>query len=178
MKNSLLKKPLLILMLLIGSVSYGQSVKGVVSDADGSLPGVSITIQGTTTGVQTDFDGNYTISANQGDVLVYNYLGYKTEQRTVGSEAVINVTMTQDATELDEIVVIGYGSTTVKDATGSVTSVKSEDFNKGVISSPEQLIQGKTAGFKSQAQVEHLEQELIFVLEVLTLLDLITIHYL
>ena len=94
MKNSLLKKPLLILMLLIGSISYGQSVKGVVSDADGSLPGVSITIQGTTTGVQTDFDGNYTISAKQGDVLVYNYLGYKTEQRTVGSEAVINVTMT------------------------------------------------------------------------------------
>ena len=146
MKNSLLKKPLLILMLLIGSISYGQSVKGVVSDADGSLPGVSITIQGTTTGVQTDFDGNYTISAKQGDVLVYNYLGYKTEQRTVGSEAVINVTMTQDATELDEIVVIGYGSTTVKDATGAVASVKAGDFNQGVISSPEQLIQGKTAG--------------------------------
>ena len=146
MKNSLLKKPLLIIMLLIGSITYGQSIKGVVSDADGSLPGVSITIQGTTTGVQTDFDGNYTIKAKQGDVLVYNYLGYKTEQRTVGSESVINVTMTQDSTELDEIVVIGYGSTTVKDATGSVTSVTSGDFNKGVISSPEQLIQGKTAG--------------------------------
>ena len=146
MKNSLLKKPLLIIMLLVGSITYGQSIKGVVSDADGSLPGVSITIQGTTTGVQTDFDGNYTINAKQGDVLVYNYLGYKTEQRTVGSESVINVTMTQDSTELDEIVVIGYGSTTVKDATGSVTSVTSGDFNKGVISSPEQLIQGKTAG--------------------------------
>ncbi|MDC3366090.1 SusC/RagA family TonB-linked outer membrane protein [Flavobacteriaceae bacterium] len=146
MKNSLLKKPLLIIMLLIGSITYGQSIKGVVSDADGSLPGVSITIEGTTTGVQTDFDGNYTINAKEGDVLVYNYLGYKTEQRTVGSESVINVTMTQDSTELDEIVVIGYGSTTVKDATGSVTSVTSGDFNKGVISSPEQLIQGKTAG--------------------------------
>ena len=146
MKNSLLKKPLLIIMLLIGSITYGQSIKGVVSDADGSLPGVSVTIEGTTTGVQTDFDGNYTINAKQGDVLVYNYLGYKTEQRTVGSESVINVTMTQDSTELDEIVVIGYGSTTVKDATGSVTSVTSGDFNKGVISSPEQLIQGKTAG--------------------------------
>ncbi|MDB2633742.1 SusC/RagA family TonB-linked outer membrane protein, partial [Flavobacteriaceae bacterium] len=107
---------------------------------------VSITVKGTTTGVQTDFDGNYTIKAKEGDVLVYNYLGYKTEQRTVGSESVINVTMTQDSTELDEIVVIGYGSTTVKDATGSVTSVTSGDFNKGVISSPEQLIQGKTAG--------------------------------
>ena len=59
MKNSLLKKPLLILMLLIGSISYGQSVKGVVTDTDGGLPGVSVTIQGTTTGVQTDFDGNY-----------------------------------------------------------------------------------------------------------------------
>jgi len=146
MKNSLLKKPLLIIMLLIGSITYGQSIKGVVSDADGSLPGVSVTIEGTTTGVQTDFDGNYTINAKEGDVLVYNYLGYKTEQRTVGSESVINVTMTQDSTELDEIVVIGYGSTTVKDATGSVTSVTSGDFNKGVISSPEQLIQGKTAG--------------------------------
>ena len=146
MKNSLLKKPLLIIMLLVGSITYGQSIKGVVSDADGSLPGVSITIEGTTTGVQTDFDGNYTIKAKEGDVLVYNYLGYKTEQRTVGSESVINVTMTQDSTELDEIVVIGYGSTTVKDATGSVTSVTSGDFNKGVISSPEQLIQGKTAG--------------------------------
>ena len=146
MKNSLLKKPLLIIMLLIGSITYGQSIKGVVSDADGSLPGVSVTIEGTTTGVQTDFDGNYTINAKEGDVLVYNYLGYKTEQRTVGSESVINVTMTQDSTELDEIVVIGYGSTTVKDSTGSVTSVTSGDFNKGVISSPEQLIQGKTAG--------------------------------
>ena len=146
MKNSLLKKPLLIIMLLIGSITYGQSIKGVVSDADGSLQGVSVTIEGTTTGVQTDFDGNYTINAKEGDVLVYNYLGYKTEQRTVGSESVINVTMTQDSTELDEIVVIGYGSTTVKDATGSVTSVTSGDFNKGVISSPEQLIQGKTAG--------------------------------
>jgi len=146
MKNSLLKKPLLILMLLIGSISYGQSVKGVVTDADGSLPGVSVTIQGTTSGAQTDFDGNYTIKASQGDVLVFSYLGYKTEVRTVGSETVINVTMTEDSTQLEEIVVIGYGTTTVKDATGSVASVRAEDFNKGIIASPEQLIQGKTAG--------------------------------
>ncbi len=146
MKNSLLKKPLLILMLLVSCIAFGQSIKGVVSDADGSLPGVSVTIKGTTTGVQTDFDGNYTISASQGDVLVFSYLGYTTVERSVGSETVINVTMTQDTTELDEIVIIGYGSTTVKDATGAVASVKAEDFNKGVISSPEQLIQGKTAG--------------------------------
>ena len=146
MKNSLLKKPLLILMLLVGSITFGQSIKGVVTDADGSLPGVSITIKGTSTGVQSDFDGNYSIKATQGDVLVFSYLGYKTEERTVGSESTINVTMTEDATELEEIVIIGYGSTTVKDATGAVTSVKAEDFNQGIIATPEQLIQGKTAG--------------------------------
>ena len=146
MKNSLLKKPLLILMLLVGSITFGQSIKGVVTDADGSLPGVSITIKGTSTGVQSDFDGNYSIKASQGDVLVFSYLGYKTEERTVGSESTINVTMTEDATELEEIVIIGYGSTTVKDATGAVTSVKAEDFNQGIIATPEQLIQGKTAG--------------------------------
>ena len=146
MKNSLLKKPLLIVMLLIGSLTFGQSIKGVVTDADGSLPGVSITIKGTTTGVQTDFDGNYAINASQGDVLVFSYLGYTTEERSVGSQNVINVTMVQDRSELDEIVIIGYGSTTIKDATGAVASVKAGDFNQGVISSPEQLIQGKTAG--------------------------------
>ena len=146
MKNSLLKKPLLIVMLLIGSLTFGQSIKGVVTDADGSLPGVSITIKGTTTGVQTDFDGNYAINASQGDVLVFSYLGYTTEERSVGSQNVINVTMIQDRSELDEIVIIGYGSTTIKDATGAVASVKAGDFNQGVISSPEQLIQGKTAG--------------------------------
>ena len=135
MKNSLLKKPLLIVMLLIGSLTFGQSIKGVVTDADGSLPGVSITIKGTTTGVQTDFDGNYAINASQGDVLVFSYLGYTTEERSVGSQNVINVTMIQDRSELDEIVIIGYGSTTIKDATGAVASVKAE-----------QLIQGKTAG--------------------------------
>ena len=81
MKNSLLKKPLLILMLLVGSITFGQSIKGVVTDADGSLPGVSITIKGTSTGVQSDFDGNYSIKASQGDVLVFSYLGYKTEER-------------------------------------------------------------------------------------------------
>ena len=148
MKNSLLKKPLLIVMLLIGSLTFGQSIKGVVTDADGSLPGVSITIKGTTTGVQTDFDGNYAINASQGDVLVFSYLGYTTEERSVGSQNVINVTMVQDRSELDEIVIIGYGSTTIKDATGAVASVKAGDFNQGVISSPEQLIQGKTAGVK------------------------------
>lgn len=146
MKSSLFKKMILPAFFLVGSIMYGQTITGTVSDADGVLPGVSINVKGTSTGSQTDFDGNYTISASEGDVLVFSYLGYKTEERTVGSNAVINVTLSQDATSLDEVVVIGYGSTTVKDATGAITSVKAEDFNKGIIASAEQLIQGKTAG--------------------------------
>ena len=146
MKQSLFKHPLFLIALLVSSVSFGQAIKGTVSDANGGLPGVNITIAGTTSGALSDFDGNYVIEASEGDVLVFSYVGYQTEERTVGSEMVINVTMSEDLTALDEVVVIGYGSTTVKDATGAVAAVRSEDFNQGVISSPEQPIQGKTAG--------------------------------
>ncbi|WP_299054760.1 SusC/RagA family TonB-linked outer membrane protein [uncultured Polaribacter sp.] len=146
MRSKFFKILLVSCIFLLGGAAYAQSVTGVVSDANGVLPGVSINIKGTDSGVETDFDGKYAIKATQGNVLVFSYLGYKTIEKTVGSATVINVTLTEDATSLDEIVVIGYGTTTVKDATGSVTSVTAEDFNGGVISSPEQLIQGKTAG--------------------------------
>jgi TonB-linked SusC/RagA family outer membrane protein len=146
MKSKILKNLLLSFIFLLGSAMYAQKVTGTVSEGSVALPGVSIQIKGSNSGTETDFNGKYSIDANSGDVLVFNYLGYKKEERTVGSEAVINVSLLQDATSLDEIVVIGYGTTTVKDATGSVTSVSAKDFNGGVISSPEQLIQGKTAG--------------------------------
>ena len=145
MKNKLLKKFLLPLALLLGSFIYAQSVTGTVSDSSGPLPGVNVLVKGTSTGTVTDFDGNYTINANSGTTLVFSFIGYLTREIVV-SGSTLNVTLVEDAAQLDEVVVIGYGTTTVKDATGAVASVKSEDFNKGVIASPEQLIQGKTAG--------------------------------
>lgn len=147
MKNKLLKKLILPVFLLFGSFIYAQSVTGVVSDASGTLPGVNVLIKGTTTGTQTDFDGKYTLDNVSSDaVIVYSYLGYKTQEITVNGQSVINVLMEEDVAQLDEIIIIGYGTTTVKDATGSVSSVRAKDFNRGVIASPEQLIQGKTAG--------------------------------
>jgi iron complex outermembrane receptor protein len=146
MKNSLLKRFILPMLFLVGGIINAQEIKGVVSDSSGGLPGVSVFIKGTTTGTQTDFDGNYSINANVGDVLVFSYLGYKTEERTVGTERVINVTMVEDSTQLDEIVVVGYGSVRKKDATGSVSTIKPKDFNRGVQTSPDQLIQGRIAG--------------------------------
>ena len=104
-------------------------------------------MQGTTTGTQTDFDGNFTLNnVPNGSVLVYSYIGYASQQITYIGQGTIDVVLQEDAQALDEVVIIGYGQTTVKDATGSVSAVTSEDFNTGVIASPEQLIQGKTAG--------------------------------
>lgn len=147
MKNRLLKKLVLLVLVLTGVGVYGQTVKGVVSDASGSLPGVSVVVKGTTAGAETDFDGMYVLNNVASDaVLVFRYLGFKTQEVSVNGRSEINVSLQEDAATLDEIVVIGYGTTTVKDATGSVTSVTSEDFNGGPASSPEQLIQGKSAG--------------------------------
>ncbi len=147
MKNKLLKQLLLPILLLCGGFIYAQTVSGTVSDATGPLPGVNVLVKGTSNGTQTDFDGNYTLNnVNSGDVLVFSFLGYATQEIAYDGQATLNVTLAEDAAVLDEVVVIGYGTTTVKDATGAVASVTAEDFNGGIISSPEQLIQGKTAG--------------------------------
>ncbi|ULC59062.1 SusC/RagA family TonB-linked outer membrane protein [Flaviramulus sp. BrNp1-15] len=147
MKNKLLKKLLLPLAMLLGSFIYAQTVTGTVSDVSGPLPGVNVIVKGTTTGTQTDFNGKYSLDVDSADaILEFSFLGYATQQIAVNGQSTINVLLEEDTSVLDEVVVIGYGTTTVKDATGAVASVTSEDFQKGVISSPEQLIQGKTAG--------------------------------
>lgn len=149
MKNKLLTKLLLLpVVLLMGSTAFAQmTVSGTVSDANGPVPGVNVVVQGTANGAQTDFDGNYSISDVANDAtLVFSYIGYATQEVFVNGRSTVDVTLAEDAQALAEVVVIGYGTTTVQDATGSVTAVTAEDFNQGVISSPEQLIQGKTAG--------------------------------
>ena len=149
MKNKLLTKLLLLpLFFLMGGFAFAQiTVGGNVSDANGPVPGVNVIVKGTSNGAQTDFDGNYSLNDVASDaVLVFSYIGYVTQEVSVNGRTSINVTMQEDIESLAEVVVIGYGTTTVKDATGAVTAVTSEDFNQGVITSPEQLIQGKTAG--------------------------------
>jgi len=127
-----------------------QEVTGTVSDANGPLPGASVVVKGTTNGTQTDFDGNYTVNTDGASTLVFSYIGYLTQEIAINGQSTINVTMQEDAEALEEVIVIGYGTTTIKDATGSVAAVTAEDFNGGVIASPEQLIQGKTAGVNIQ----------------------------
>lgn len=149
MKNKLLKKIILPLLIMVGGLVYGQTVTvtGVVSDVSGPLPGVNIIVKGTTKGTQTDFDGNYTLEdIDANSVMVLSYVGYKTQEVAVEGRSTIDVTLQEDAAKLDEVIVIGYGSTTRKDATGAVDVVSTEDFNKGITTSPDQLLQGRSAG--------------------------------
>jgi iron complex outermembrane receptor protein len=147
MKITLLKSFVLLGAFLCFGIVQAQTVSGTVSDASGPLAGASVIVKGTTNGTQTDFDGNYTLNdVDATATLVFSYIGYATKEVVVNGQTTINVNLAEDATALDEVVIIGYGQTTIKDATGSVAAVTSEDFNGGVIASPEQLIQGKTAG--------------------------------
>ncbi|MGY8914402.1 MAG: carboxypeptidase-like regulatory domain-containing protein, partial [Flavobacteriales bacterium] len=151
MKITLLKSLLLVGAFLCFGLAKAQTVSGTVSDASGPLPGASVLVKGTTNGTQTDFDGNYTLNnVGSGATMVFSYIGYKPLEVAVNGRTSISITLEEDAQALDEVVIIGYGTTTVKDATGSVTSVTAADFNGGAIASPEQLIQGKTAGVNIQ----------------------------
>ena len=146
MKSKILKNLLLSCIFLLGSAVYAQKVTGTVSEDSGVLPGVSIQVKGSETGTQTDFDGKYSIMANSGDVLVFNYLGYKKVERTVGSETVINVSLAPDATSLNEIVVVGYTSQTRGDISGSVASVDMKEAMKSPVVNAADVLQGRVSG--------------------------------
>ncbi|HEY4788154.1 MAG TPA: TonB-dependent receptor [Bacteroidales bacterium] len=129
---------------------FGQNlqIQGKVTDlATGEvLPGVSIAVKGVNTGTTSNLDGIYNISVPKGSVLVFSFVGYATEERTVENAQSIDVAMITDVTKLGEVVVIGYGTVKKGDATGAVNVVGSKDFNKGAITSPQDLLVGKSAG--------------------------------
>ena len=146
MKNVLCS---IMLVLMANVVVYSQNIiSGRIIDGESGdgLLGTTVKIKGSTQGTITDFDGNFSLQASSEDILEISFIGYETQEIQVGNQTTINVTLQVDVSELSEVVVIGYGETTVKDATGAVVAVTSEDFNGGIIASPEQLIQGKTAG--------------------------------
>jgi TonB-linked SusC/RagA family outer membrane protein len=140
---------LLISFITCASVSAQRTITGKVQSDDSTvgLPGVNVTVKNGNSGTMTDFDGNYSIEVPSNDAtLVFSYIGFKTKEITVGNNSVVDVTLIEDVSSLDEVVIIGYGSQKKSDLTGSVSSIGEEDFNKGPISSPDQLFQGKVPG--------------------------------
>ena len=147
MKNSLLKGLMVFLTMLCTSLTYSQDVSGTVSDASGPLPGASVLVKGTTKGAQTDFDGKFTIkNVGSNAVLVFSYIGLKTQEVNVAGRSNVNVTLKEDSAELKEVVVIGYGSVKKKDATGAVDQLSSKSFDNVGAPNPADLLRGKVAG--------------------------------
>jgi iron complex outermembrane receptor protein len=141
---------ILMLSLLLGNIAMAQQsvLTGKVTDgASGeSLPGVSIVVKGTTRGTITNVDGNFSIEAANGETIQFSFIGFKSQEIVVSGQKNLAVTLTVEDEQIEEVVVIGYGQVKKADATGSVVAVDSKDFNKGAITSPQDLLVGKSAG--------------------------------
>ena len=149
MKNARLRPFVLFMALFLMNVSWAfaqLTVTGRVHSKSGEpLIGVNVVEKGTTNGTVTDLDGNYSLRTEKGKTLVFSYIGFLTQENVVKG-ARMNITLLEDTETLDEVVVIGYGSMQRKDVTSSITSVKAEDLNVGVVTSPAQMLQGKVPG--------------------------------
>ena len=144
-----MRRSLSVFLMFGAMVSFAQGqVTGKVttSDEGSGLPGVTVLEKGTGNGTVTDADGSYTLKVGSNATLVFSFVGYKSKEVAVGTQNSINVSLESDVTALSEVVVVGYGSQEKRDVTGATISLKPGDFNGGVISSPEQLIQGRAAG--------------------------------
>lgn len=141
-----------IVMVSVGSAEAQESkpirISGTVTDhaTHELLPGVNVTIKGTLTGTVTDVNGRYSLDAMKDSTLVFTFIGYETQEVKAGNQSTIDVGLRVSVESLSEVVVIGYGTTTRKEVTGSITTIKADDFNQGKYSDAMGLIQGKVAG--------------------------------
>src|SRR5690606_9494815 len=147
----LMMKKLLPLWLIhsVGEIQAQVTARGTVNSSCDvhSLPGLMVVLKGTTTGVATDGDGSYSISVpNAISVLVFSFIGFKSQEIVVGNQSSIDVTMEEDMSSLDEIVVVGYGTMKKRDMSSAQVSVSSEDIERTVNTTVEQALQGRAAG--------------------------------
>ena len=149
--KTLQKKLLLLLLMLPFGLLAQNTLKGVVLDGANNqpLPGVNVLVTGTTNGTTTDFDGNFTLTnIKKGEKISFSYIGFTDETLIYENQKTITITLKEDQRELKDVVVIGYGTTTKKEATGSLQSITTKDFNKGSIVSADQLLTGKAPGVR------------------------------
>ncbi len=137
-------------LLLMATTAFAQqkTIRGKVTDASNGepLPGVTVVVVGTTIGTTTNFDGDYTLNVAAGQTVSYSFIGYEPQQVVIADQPVIDVRLSLSVEALGEVLVIGYGTTKKEDATGSVQAVSTDDFNRGAITSPQELVSGKIAG--------------------------------
>ena len=140
---------LLVLALLFSIVGFAQqtTLTGRVVDTNNeALPGATVFIKAKQTGTVTDEKGEFSLNAEIGDILEFSFTGFNTHEEKVGTATNLSIVLTASTNYLEEMVVVGYGTARKKDLTGSVATVSANNFQKGQISTPEQLIAGKVAG--------------------------------
>jgi TonB-linked SusC/RagA family outer membrane protein len=146
-KKELIKYLSLLIILVSSFASAQQSVSGSISDGDGPLPGVTIVEKGTDNGVSSDFDGNYTITTtNQDAVLIFSYIGFLTQEISVGDSSSMDVQLSQDVQGLEEVVVTGYGSQKKETLTGSIATIGGDDLERSASPNLGSALAGKVAG--------------------------------
>ena len=123
-----------------------KSISGVVSSKEGPIPGAVVKLKGKNKAIITDFDGVYNIEAQIGDILIYEYVGYKTQEIVIGKNVTINIKLEIDVTDLNQVVIVGYGSQKRSEVTGAISSVDGDEVKKFATSSFQQALQGKVAG--------------------------------
>ncbi|UXX79855.1 TonB-dependent receptor [Reichenbachiella carrageenanivorans] len=138
----------LAIFILLAFTTKGQSitVSGTVGSTDGALPGASILVKNTTVGTVSNLDGAYSIEVAQDDILVFRFIGYRTQEVAVNGQSTIDVTLMEDANNLDEVVVIGYGSQKKGALTGAISSVSHDAIENETKASVENALQGQVAG--------------------------------
>ena len=147
MKSTLLNSFLLIGAFLCFGLAKAQTITGNVSDKTGPLIGANVLVKGTTNGTQTDFDGNYSLNdVPKNAILVFSYIGYTSMEVSVNGKSTVNATLEEEANELDEVVLVGYGSQRKSDLTGSVGQVDAEQLKERPSTSLNQALSGKIAG--------------------------------
>ena len=133
------------LFLSVNTFAQQIVVKGIVKDTTGEpIIGANVIVKGTTNGTITDFDGNFLLNANKGDIIIISFIGYRSQEAQAAAS--MNIILKDDTELLDEVVVLGYGSVKKDDLSGSVVAIKAEEMNKGAVTSPQELIMGKVPG--------------------------------
>ncbi|NJB35205.1 SusC/RagA family TonB-linked outer membrane protein [Croceivirga sp. JEA036] len=136
-----------LVILAIQTTYAQQTVSGTVTDVNGEpLAGANVLVKGTTNGTQTDFDGNFTISASGNATLIISYIGFTAKEIAISGRSTINVTLEEDASKLDEVIVIGYGTAKKSDLTGAVSRVTTESFEEQPLTRVEEALQGRASG--------------------------------
>jgi iron complex outermembrane receptor protein len=135
------------LLCTLSTFAQTRTITGRVTEQDGKgIPGVTVSVRGTSAAVQTKEDGTFSISAEDSSTLVFSSVGYTSTEVNVAGRSSVSAILTSQNANLSEVVVIGYGTARRRDVTGSVATVSSKDFNKGIQTAPDQLIQGKVPG--------------------------------